>query len=466
MSENKTNTEEYEFEEIQKPNFGSEINKFIKHIEAQTDIFPLVMSLLGVKLVQESKHVDKYIKDNGLLIENEKDSDIKQLEIPESKIKEFIKLNEKVDTTNLAYNLLPINFVVSFVSQYDAYLGGLIRVMFLNKPELLNNSEKNIMFSELLKFNSIEEAQEFVVEKEVESVLRESHIKQFKWLESKLGIPLRKDLPSFSEFIEITERRNLFVHCNGAVSRQYIENCRENEVKGIEELKIGDLLDAKPAYFSKCYMTLFEIGVKLGHVMWRKLKPEENDEADGHLNEVCYELLIKGHYKLAINLLTFATETLKKHTQEIVCVFTINKALAYYLSNKKQDCVKVLDKHDWSATNDKFKLAIEVLKENYKESLELMKSIGNKNEHLNEEAYRDWPLFNDIRKTDEFKQTYKEIFGEELIYKETKPKDLEDILTELKQIKKETEEAQSNENDLIIEESELITEETEINIEE
>lgn len=169
MSENIINTEESEIEEIERPNFGSEINKFIKHIEAQTDIFPLIMSLLGVKLVQES-NVDKYIKDNGLLIENEEDSELKQLEIPESKFKEFIKLNEKVDTTNLAYNLLPINFVVSFVSQYDAYLGGLIRVMFLNKPELLNNSEKNIMFSELLKFNPIEEAQEFVVEKEVESV--------------------------------------------------------------------------------------------------------------------------------------------------------------------------------------------------------------------------------------------------------------------------------------------------------
>lgn len=461
MSENITNTEIEEVEEINKPNFGSEINKFIKHIEAQTDIFPLVMSLLGVKIVQESKHVDKYIKDNGLLIVSEENSELKELEIPENKFKEFIKLNEKVDTTNLAYNLLPINFVVSFVSQYDAYLGGLIRVMFFNKPELLNNSEKNIMFSELLKFNSIEEAQEFVVEKEVESVLRDSHIKQFKWLENKLGITLRKDLPSFSEFIEITERRNLFVHCNGAVSRQYIENCRENGVKGIEEIKIGDLLDVKPAYFSKCYMTLFEIGVKLGHVMWRKLKPEENDQADGHLNAVCYELLIKGHYKLAINLLTFATETLKKHTQEMVCVFTINKALAYYLSNKKQDCVKVLDKHDWSATNDKFKLAIEILKENYKESLEIMKSIGNKNEHLNEEAYRDWPLFNDIRKTEEFKQTYKEIFGEELVYKETKPRDLEDILTELKQLKKESEEVQNAESDVVIEESELITEETE-----
>lgn len=222
-------------------------------------------------------------------------------------------LNEKVEITDLAYNLLPINFVVSFVSQYDAYLGGLIRTMFISKPEFLNSSEKNILFSELIKFESIEEAREFIIEKEVESVLRESHLKQFKWLENKLGITLRKDLPSFSEFIEITERRNLFVHCNGIISRQYLEVCKENDVKNIDKAKLGQKLNANPGYFNKCYMVLFEIGVKLGQVIWRKLQPDDIESADAHLNNVCYQLLIKGHNRLALKLLTFATDTLKKH---------------------------------------------------------------------------------------------------------------------------------------------------------
>lgn len=427
-----------------KPNFRREINTFIRHIEAQTDIVPLVMSLLSVKLVQESKHVDKYMKDNGLTLTLDEESGKKQLEIPAEKFKEFIKLHDKVETTSLAHDLLPINFVVSLVSQYDAFLGGLIKTMFLAKPELLNNSEKNMSFSELLKFKSIDEAQEFIIEKEVESVLRESHLKQFKWLETKLGMTLRKDLPSFSDFIEITERRNLFVHCNGVISRQYLDNCKENEVREIDKLSIGEKLDAKPAYFNKCFITLFEIGVKLGHVTWRKLLPEENDQADGNLNDICYELLLKGHYKLAINLLTFATDTLKKHTQEFMCIFTVNKALAYYLSKKKDDCNKVLDKHDWSASNDKFKLAISVLKEQYHSATLLMKSIGDSNEHINKEAYRDWPLFSQFRKTDEFNTTYKEIFNEDLKYIEAKPKDLEDLLSELKQIKKEAREAEEN----------------------
>lgn len=446
---NKTEKTEEQKPEIVKPDFGKEIDSFIKHIEAQADIVPLVMGLLSVKLVQESKHVDKYIKENGIAEKEENGDEKGKLLIPSDKFKEFIELNDKVETTDLAYNLLPINFVVSFVSQYDAYLGGLIRTMFLSKPEFLNSSEKNMQFSELIKFKTIEEAREFIVEKEVESVLRESHLKQFKWLENKLGITLRKDLLSFSDFIEITERRNLFVHCNGVISRQYLEVCKENNVKNIGKAILGQKLNANPAYFNKCYSTLFEIGVKLGQVIWRKLQPEDIENADAHLNNVCYQLLIKGHNRLALNLLTFATDTLKKHhDQEMLCTLTINKALAHYLSDKKEDCKKVLEKHDWSATNDKFKLAIAVLREEYENAIELMISIGTSNKHINQDAYREWPLFRNFRKRDDFKQAYKEIFNEELVYVEPKPRNLEDILTDLKQMRKEAEEEKTAANNV------------------
>jgi hypothetical protein len=66
------------------------------------------------------------------------------------------------------------------------------------------------------------------------------------------------------------------------------------------------------------------------------------------------------------------------------------------------------------------------------------------NKHLNKDAYREWPLFRQFRKTDEFKNVYKEIFGEDLVYIETKPKGLEDILSEINQIKKEAKESKEN----------------------
>lgn len=447
------------------PSFDKEIKKFIKHIESQADIMPLVMNLISTKLVQESKHVDKFIKENnfeekvngelnseieesGLETKEEDEKTIKLL-IPTEKFDEFIKINEDMSATSLAHELLPVNFIVSFVSQYDAYLGGLIKTIFYVKPDMLNNSEKNLQFSELLTFKSIEEAKEFVIEKEVESVLRESHLKQFKWLESKLNMTLRKDLPSFNDFIEITERRNLFVHCNGVVSRQYLDTCKEHNIPGIDKIELGQQLKANPGYFTKCYSVLFEIGVKLGQVLWRKLQPSEIEEADAHLNNVCYQLLIKGHYKLALNLLSFATETLKKHcNQEMVCIFTINKSLAYYLSGKKQDAKRILDEHDWSATNDKFKLANAILIEEFGDAIDIMKSIGNSNKHINKSAYREWPLFNEFRKRDDFKLAYQAIFKEEMVFIEKKPKDLEDILLELRNSKEQAEKEKTAANNV------------------
>ena len=148
--------------------------------------------------------------------------------------------------------------------------------------------------------------------------------------------------------------------------------------------------------------------------------------------------------------MTFATDTIKKHhDNEVICILTINKALAHYLSEKKEDCKKVLAKHDWSATNDKFKLAISILNEDYEKAIELMKSIGTSNKHINKDAYREWPLFREFRKTEGFKAAYKEIFNEDLVYIEPKPRNLEDILFDLKHLRKEAEDEKNAANNTL-----------------
>jgi hypothetical protein len=426
--------------EIDEISFSQIMNNYIKNLNSLYDIFPLIIKLVSTKMLQESKHVEDFIDTNGIKEENASSNGDGLLLIPEESINQFIKLAETLETSRIAYEYLPNNFIVSFVSQYDAFIGCLIKTMFLVKPELLNGSEKNILFSELVEFENIIEARDFIIEKEIESVIRESHLKQFKWLESKLNMKLREDLPSFVDFLEITERRNLFVHCNGVVSRQYLENCKSLKVPEIENIKVGERLNVKPAYFIKCYSVLFEIGIKLGQVIWRKLVPNQLEDADNHLNDICYKLLIKGNYRLALNFLSFATDILKKHfDQETICIFMINKALAFYLAGKKMECKTVLGQYDWSATSDTFKLAISVLNEEYLDSISIMKKIGPDNVQVSKRAYREWPLFKKFRHTEEFKNTYKEIFGEEIVYIEPKPRKLEDILSELKEVKKEIE---------------------------
>ena len=56
---------------------------------------------------------------------------------------------------------------------------------------------------------------------------------------------MTNNLPSFKDFIEISERRNLFVHTGGIVSEQYIEVCKKYGC--IIENKVGDNLDVDHA---------------------------------------------------------------------------------------------------------------------------------------------------------------------------------------------------------------------------
>jgi len=71
--------------------------------------------------------------------------------------------------------LLPRSLLASLISQYDAYLGRILRVIFVKRPEILNSSDKKLAFATLNQFNSIESAREYVLEKEVEAILRSSH---------------------------------------------------------------------------------------------------------------------------------------------------------------------------------------------------------------------------------------------------------------------------------------------------
>jgi hypothetical protein len=239
--------------------------------------------------------------------------------------------------TELAQELVPRSLLVSLVSQFDAYLGRLIRQLFKIRPEILSSSGNTLTFAQLTEFGSIENAREYIIDEEVDSVLRKSHSEQFDWLENKFGLPLRVNLNAWPIFVEVTERRNLFVHTNGVVSHQYLEVCRRSSCSSAKDLCMGQSLSVTREYFKAAYECLFEIGVKLAQVLWRKVEPDKIQMANMSLNRVTYELLVEGRYQLARVLLDFGTETLKKHgSDESRLPMVINRAQAYKWSGDKQ----------------------------------------------------------------------------------------------------------------------------------
>ena len=100
-------------------------------------------------------------------------------------------LRTKLHTTSRIFSPYP---VTEDVSQYDAFLGGLVRALMKGRPEVVNATNRAIPFAQLVTFESVEAARDAIINEEVEALLRKSHSDQFSWLESTFGVKLREGL--------------------------------------------------------------------------------------------------------------------------------------------------------------------------------------------------------------------------------------------------------------------------------
>lgn len=418
--------------------FEYAIDNFILEIDALAESLPLVMGMVELKRSSHSKKLNKFIDDH----KGEDEQGEETFKIPLDKFNEFNNINKELKSSNAAYSILPRNFVVSLVSQYDAYLGELYRALFQIKPELAFLLEKEFTFQEILKYEDIDELKDFVIEKDIENLLRKSHFEQLTTLENRIKkhtgkeFTLTSKLPVLPTFIEVTERRNLFVHCNGIISRNYLEICNRHKVPNINKLEIGSQLGVEPEYFGKAFQAVFEIGVKLGQVLWRKFLPENSEQADINGNNLCFDLIQSGYYELAYVLLKFITEEIpNKSTAKLKKTMVINKALACYLMNDKKKCNRILKSEDWSI-GVQFQLAVAVLQEDYKEATKLMTKIGPNDDDFDASNYQEWPLFSKFRDTEEFKETFKTIFDKEFVIKKAPEKSFIKLLSGIEERKK------------------------------
>ena len=387
---------------------------FIENMDALNESAPLVLATVATVASKLAKAHGDYLEKYGEI--KEQDDEKKVYSVPVERQGRVRQLREQSNSLRTSIELIPRNFLVSYVSEFDCFLGSLLRVLFTKKPDLLNDSSRQITYSELLSFDSLADAKEQVLEKEIESILRKSHSEHFSILESKFDIKLRKDLDIWSEFIEITERRNLFVHANGIVSSQYIKVCSQHGCD-VSNVSIGDRLKVDSDYLSRAYKVIYEISVKLAHVLWRKLFPQDRESADNSLNNVGFNLVSKEKNSLAADILEFAISLPKHHNETIKRMMAINLAQAYLRSDQKEKSQNVLKRFDWSATGYEFKLAVAVLNQDNVNAAKLLKTVVGTGD-LSEEEIVEWPLFKEFRKTEPFFDAFKELFDKDYAQQE------------------------------------------------
>lgn len=399
-------------EKAQESGIQREIEKFVKTADSLVCTAPLALWTLEAAHRGAYREYTNFWQTKCVNVRKRGSNTV--ADVPPSLFHEYIVLQRRLDRSSIASKVIGNSSVVSLVSVYDSFLGGLLRKFFHLRPELLNASDRTLTLKELQTFESIPAARDFIVEKEVEALMRKSHVEQFEWMESRFDISLRKGLNVWPAFVEVTERRNLLVHSGGIVSSHYLSVCRQHGVD-CGEASVGTELTVNRAYIVQAFECLVEVGVKLAHVLWRKLVPSEREESDNTLNSFCLDLMNENRHALASKLLDFATCVLKTWASEVTrLLFVVNRAQAHKWLNEEAACQTILDDEDWSAVDDKFSLGVAVLKDDLDKAIALMKKLGD-GPAVPKNSYRLWPIFKRFRKTPHFIQAYKEIFGEEFV---------------------------------------------------
>ena len=391
------------------------LNMFIENINCLRETFGYSEGMLN----QQQQNADKIYADFTSPYKKENENGSFDLDIPNEKLRTFKKIEKKKMRAEKAFQLIPPTYIVSAVSMFDSFLAGLIRCIYNLKPELLLESNMNFLYRDLVEYDSIKEVKKKIIESTIEKLFRDSHTEQIVWIEKSIDIKTLRDFAGWPNYIELTERRNLFVHSEGVVSSQYIDECKKGGYK-VDGISIGSRLLADKTYFYQSYNLLYEMAIMLTQILINKLYigkySEDTSERDNILITCVFDLIVDKHYEIAINVSNFASDgkTFKRNLKDKAFI-ELNLAQAYKWSGKSDKCKELLDSMDVSIMNNDLKIPKLTLEDNFDAVYPLMLSVGDSSDILKKDSYRDWPIFREIRKEKEFADTFKMIFNEELV---------------------------------------------------
>ena len=247
---------------------------------------------------------------------------------------------------------LETGLFLGLFSAFDAFTGDLLKGLYARKPGLIGSFNKSLSFADVLEAPSIEALKLQVLEDNIESLRRKSYVDQFATIGQRFDVKVTA-FDRWPDFVECSQRRNLLTHCDGIVTDQYLSVCREAGLDASRLPKGGSQVKLGAKYFFTTCELVMEVGIKLGHTLWRKALPEELEEADKHLMEKLFEALENGIWSRARVIGEFAFNQKKLSTDFDRKIVTANYAQALKRDGAVEEAKQILDDVDWSAAGER-----------------------------------------------------------------------------------------------------------------
>ncbi len=331
----------------------------------------------------------------------------------ELKIKSLPVLREllgHIKKLSLAESAFRRSIVVSGVSCYDELVKKTLEFAFTLNSGWLSGKSKGVQYSELMAAGSLEELKRTLLEREVDELMRGSRNAQLLFLDGKLKLGLEERFAGFGPLMELSERRNLFVHADGVVGSAYLDTCRRWGIAPGKNLDKGAILGADDEYLASAFACLVEAGVWLVHAGVRRLHDDIPEGDDLGLTELIYDCLRAEDWRLAIRVSEFALNLPDKYriTGDSRYAILINKCIAK--KSVGDDFSGDLSGVEWSTLHPLYGLAKAALEDDFLAVRTLLCTDPVK-ERVSVDSILEWPLFSTLREHSDFPGIFEDAFG-------------------------------------------------------
>ncbi len=284
--------------------------------------------------------------------------------------------------------------MIMAVAQLDALVAALLRHHYGRVPDLANDSEHPFTFKDLCEIGTIETAREIVVTRKIESILYKSLRDQLEYFRKTLKIELSY-LDKWLDILDETvQRRHIWVHNNGKVSKLYLKRVSKSLAEQYNAVEDTEL-SVDHIYLRRCIDRINLSGVIVSRQCWRKWYPGELASANSALNANIFQAVLDKRYSAAIYLGEYALVVCESPEQERLNLI-LNLAQAYKWNRKAAKAIELVDGIDWTTKDMRFRLANFAIRGELDRAFAILPQAIQSGS-LGIQDLREWPIFAEMR---------------------------------------------------------------------
>ncbi|MEX2376148.1 MAG: hypothetical protein WD942_11290 [Dehalococcoidia bacterium] len=292
--------------------------------------------------------------------------------------------------------------LTSAFSSFEGLVYAMVENYYSAKHEevVKGSSEAEFSLSDLMAYETLEDALEEAVQKRIENFLFKGFSSWARWWQSELSVNWQAYAPEWSLLLEALERRHCVTHNSARATRKYLRSVPESERDS--DLSVGDLLRTDPRYLARVLDDLLVLGCMVAFETWRRVESPIDAQAFGSsVVAASFEMLQQERWKASSDFCSFALKHLGLADGEKLLALCNRWIAEKYRANSEIDLREEVSAWHVGHLSNEFSVARAALLDDF-DALPGLVRVAVASGDIAVSNLRSWPLFRSFRETDGF----------------------------------------------------------------